>query len=193
MQAAGLSCIVLEAKDRVGGKTQSVRLETGNGVVDVGAAWINNTTQTKMYALFKRFGCETLVQRIQGDEIFRNAKGEVFKTAWPGLPPVDVEQLKVVEKIMEDMEVDSQSIDIFDSTANMHIEDISLSDYFRNKGAHGHSYDFWRAWIRALTGTEPDNIGLVFWLDYVKSCCGVESLLSDGPKGVQYMTNRKGM
>jgi len=88
VQSAGLSCVVLEAKDRVGGKTQSVKMNTGNGMVDVGAAWINDKTQTRMYALYKKFGCEPLVQRMKGAELFRDGKIEATRIPYPGFPPV---------------------------------------------------------------------------------------------------------
>lgn len=189
---AGLSCVVLEAKDRVGGKTCSVKLETSNGTLDIGGAWINDQTQPKMYALFQKYSCEAIVQPTQGDEVFRQ-HGLSKRTAWPGLPPVGEEHQRLIDGIAAAMDTDSTSIDIQDASKNIHIEDISLGEYFRCKGAYGASFDFWRAWIRALTGTEPDAIGLVYWLDYVKSAGGIESLLSDGPRGAQYMTNRHGM
>ena len=46
--ASGLSCIILEARDRVGGKTWSLPLPDGNGTVDLGAAWINDVNQTQV-------------------------------------------------------------------------------------------------------------------------------------------------
>jgi len=39
---AGLSVLVLEAKDRIGGKERSVSND-GNGFIELGAAWINDT------------------------------------------------------------------------------------------------------------------------------------------------------
>jgi monoamine oxidase len=195
VQNAGLSCIVLEAKDRVGGKTFTTKVQNGPGVLDLGGAWINDQTQPRMYALFKKFGFEPIVQRVQGDEVFRsNKSSQIHRTAWPGLPPVEARQREVWTKIAEELDEDCKSIDLHDSTANTHIEDISLGEYFRRKGADegGYAFNFWRAWIRALTGTEPDQIGLVYMLDYIKSAGGVQSLLSDGPDGAQYMTNRRG-
>ena len=188
---AGLSCVVLEAKDRVGGKTCSVKLNQGSGTLDIGGAWINDRTQPKMFALFQKFGCEPVVQPTKGDEVFRQ-DGVSTRTAWPGLPPVGEEHQRLIDAISSSIDVDSANINIQDASANSHIEDISLGEYFRRKGAYSASFDFWRAWIRALTGTEPDAIGLVYWLDYVKSAGGIESLLSDGPEGAQYMTNRQG-
>lgn len=48
VQKAGLSCVVLEAKHRVGGRSRSQKLQTRSGVVDLGAGWIG-TTQEKVY------------------------------------------------------------------------------------------------------------------------------------------------
>lgn len=66
IQKAGLTCVVLEARDRVGGKTWSQPTK-GGSLVDVGAAWINDTNQSKMYALTKRFGLELIEQNTKGN------------------------------------------------------------------------------------------------------------------------------
>lgn len=188
-----VSYVVLEAKDRVGGKTQAVNMDHGPGVLDIGGAWINDTTQPKMYALFQKFGFEALPQRVQGDEVFRyNSSSASSRTTWPGLPAVGAEQQGLFDKVAAELDKDSKSINLQDASANTHIEDISLGEYFRQKGAYGFSFDLWRAWIRALTGTEPDAISLVYFLDYIKSAGGIQSLLSDGDDGAQYMTNRSG-
>ena len=194
VQNAGLSCVVLEAKDRVGGKTLTTTVEHSSGVLDLGAAWINDRTQYKMYALFKKFGCEPIIQRMKGYEVFRMGDSEQsFKTQWPGLPVVEEGQREMFDKIANAMDADCESINVNDSTANGHIEDISLGEYFRQKTSGGFALGFWTAWIHDLTGTDPDDISLVYWLDFVKSAGGIESLLSDGPNGAQYMTNRHGM
>jgi monoamine oxidase len=66
IQRAGFSCVVLEARDRVGGKTWSQPTKDG-GVVDVGAAWINDSNQAHMYALAKRFDLELIEQNTDGN------------------------------------------------------------------------------------------------------------------------------
>jgi len=77
IQAAGLTCVVLEAKDRVGGKTYSVPTGKGSGVVDVGAAWINDTTQRRMYALSQKFGIDVIKQRATGRDIQQQEDGSI--------------------------------------------------------------------------------------------------------------------
>lgn len=75
---AGLSYVVLEAMDRVGGKTLSVPSASNNSApLDLGAAWINNSTQSEIFALSKRFGFDLIVQRTEGNSLFQTAEGDV--------------------------------------------------------------------------------------------------------------------
>lgn len=76
-QQAGLSVAVLEARNRVGGKVWSVPLASGRGVVDLGAAWINNSLQRRVWAYVKRFGLDVVKQRLEGQGVVQFAsKGE---------------------------------------------------------------------------------------------------------------------
>jgi hypothetical protein len=45
--------------------------------VDVGAAWINDTTQRRMYALSQKFGIDVVVQRSTGLNIQQQEDGSV--------------------------------------------------------------------------------------------------------------------
>lgn len=64
---AGLSYLVLEAMNRVGGKTLSLPTPPNNtATVDLGAAWINDSNQSEMFALAKEFGFQLVKQRTEG-------------------------------------------------------------------------------------------------------------------------------
>jgi monoamine oxidase len=65
VQNAGLRVIVLEAKDCIGGKTRTVSND-GKGFIELGAAWINDTNQSEMWAMAQKYGMETVVQRAEG-------------------------------------------------------------------------------------------------------------------------------
>lgn len=78
LHEAGLSYVVLEAMDRVGGKTLSVPPSAGSSArLDMGAAWINNSTQTEMFALSQKFGFDLIEQRSEGNALFQNAGGNI--------------------------------------------------------------------------------------------------------------------
>ena len=73
---AGDTVLVLEARDRVGGKTWSVPLASGRGSVEFGAAWINDTNQRRMWSYVQQFGLEMVQQRAEGNCIMLEQKGK---------------------------------------------------------------------------------------------------------------------
>ncbi|KAJ5539646.1 flavin-containing amine oxidase [Penicillium frequentans] len=71
IQAAGFSCTVVEATDRVGGKTLTLpSKKNGPGVNDLGAAWINDTTQSEMFKLVQHYGIQTEIQMDRGNDVW---------------------------------------------------------------------------------------------------------------------------
>lgn len=80
-QQAGLSVAVLEARDRVGGKVWSVPLASKRGVADLGAAWINDSLQKRIWSYVQEFGLEVVRQRLEGQAVMQTEESEriVFK------------------------------------------------------------------------------------------------------------------
>lgn len=75
-QQAGLSVVVVEARDRVGGKTWSVPLASGRGCADLGAAWINDITQRRIATYARQFNLDTVKQRLGGTAVMQVSKEE---------------------------------------------------------------------------------------------------------------------
>lgn len=83
---AGLKYVVLEGMDRVGGKvlSQPTR-DDGTAPTELGAAWINDTTQSEMYALAKEYGFELVQQPTSGNSFYQSENGQ-FSTLPYGVP-----------------------------------------------------------------------------------------------------------
>lgn len=88
LQQAGISCIVVEARDRVGGKTWSIQPEGTQKTIDVGAAWINDTNQSKVFALAKKLGLETVVQNTTGHVVQEDIDGSKSTFMYGSTPQV---------------------------------------------------------------------------------------------------------
>lgn len=86
--AAGHSCLVLEARDRLGGRTWSQAMPSGEVVVDLGAAWINDTNQSRMIDLARRFGAELIEQNTKGGVVLQRESGELVGFEYGELPKV---------------------------------------------------------------------------------------------------------
>lgn len=80
VHAAGLSCIVLEAKHRIGGRSHSHKLTSGPGIVELGATWINKTTQPKAYALTQKYNLQCAQQYDTGISILQTSDGSVLRS-----------------------------------------------------------------------------------------------------------------
>lgn len=74
-QTAGLSVAVIEARDRVGGKVWSVPLASKRGRADLGAAWINDSMQPKVWAYCEQFDLKVVKQRLEGNAIMQTEDG----------------------------------------------------------------------------------------------------------------------
>ena len=95
---AGFSCVVLESRDRVGGKLWSQPMEGGNGVIELGAGWLNDVNQTKMINLVRRFGLETLEQNTTGNCVHQDTDGSVSSFPYGELPKVTIYQSSIYVK-----------------------------------------------------------------------------------------------
>ena len=67
LRAAGASAVVLEARDRVGGRTLNEPLGDGQ-VVEVGGQWLG-PTQDRIAALARELGVETFSTHVSGERL----------------------------------------------------------------------------------------------------------------------------
>ncbi|OHW96480.1 flavin-containing amine [Colletotrichum incanum] len=90
LRRSGLTCVVLEARDRVGGKTwsQPMQNEGARGVFDLGAAWINDTNQSRMYELAKKYDAELIEQNTDGNCALQDFDGKCVSFPYGELPQV---------------------------------------------------------------------------------------------------------
>ncbi|HEU5037281.1 MAG TPA: flavin monoamine oxidase family protein [Nocardioides sp.] len=93
--AAGRSVVVVEARDRVGGRTEAGRLSDGQWI-ELGGQWIG-PTQDRMYELVAELGLETVPTYNDGDIVFglgrRTGRLPGRKGAVPRLNPFAIADL----------------------------------------------------------------------------------------------------
>lgn len=89
-QQAGLSVVVVEARDRVGGKVWSVPLASGRGCVDLGAAWVNDSLQPRIWSYITRLGLKSTKQRLTGTAIMSETADSRFEFPFGITPNVSI-------------------------------------------------------------------------------------------------------
>ncbi len=94
---AGLDVVVLEARDRVGGRTWNRTLDDGT-VLSVGGTWLG-VGQDRMFALCRELGCDTYPQYERGHHIIRlNGTNHRYTGMIPKINPVAVASLGLAFK-----------------------------------------------------------------------------------------------
>ncbi|OQV06317.1 hypothetical protein CLAIMM_10901 [Cladophialophora immunda] len=191
LQKAGLSCVLLEAKNRIGGRSRSQQLQSGPGIVELGATWINKKTQPKAYATAKRLGLDIVDQYTEGDEVWQFQDGTIVRAS-PGSP----EAAQVIQfnmALCEAIDGGSQDIDIHKFNEFPTNLDVSMETWSESKGL---SDDLSKAAMKfftsAVVGRDPAEIGMHYFLDYIKSGGGFISIATEGEDGAQSLKIKQG-
>ncbi|KAL9621898.1 MAG: hypothetical protein Q9160_003719 [Pyrenula sp. 1 TL-2023] len=190
--------LVLEAKDRVGGKTLSVPTLRG-GFVDLGAAWINDTNQEKIYGVAKRFGVELVKQRAEGWDLYGGGDGEGgeedrgMKKVGFGESVFSPEETKKLGEFVA--HIDSMGAELKDLSPakRKELDNITLQKYCEKHFPHKAVLATAKRGCRGWLGIEASETSTLFFVDYVHRGGGVAILSSDLKDGGQYLRVRKGM
>ncbi|KAF2767799.1 putative flavin-containing amine oxidase [Teratosphaeria nubilosa] len=188
---AGYSCVVLEARDRVGGRTHTKAVSGGDANVELGAAWINDTNQSCMIGLARRFGLDLIEQNIKGKCTLQDAAGELSSFSYGDLPPFDGPTKQSVAFIRDTVEADCQQINM-DDLQHPELDSQTFSAYLLAKGATTAALQTASVWTRAMLGQEPSAISALFFLAYCKAGGGLLQMRSDGKGGGQHLRLKQG-
>ncbi len=195
LQKAGESYVVVEARDRVGGKTYSVDPMGEGKFIDVGAAWINDTNQAKVYELAKSLGLELVTQRTQGSVIQEDLAGVTGLFPYGGTPsnapePNGIENMVYIRTLFEKL---CQQIDIQDPVrSGGKFDKMTLEEWCKSEIKSETASASVNLWTRAMLGLEASEVSALYFLDYAKSGGGLLQMRSDFEHGGQYLRFIKG-
>ncbi len=185
LKHAGRSVVVLEARDRIGGRTEAGKVA---GIdIDLGGMWVG-PTQTALLELASRFKIETyptwLAGRMKGRVADRviEAQGEAFEN-----------EIGLISKVRLGLTL---------AKINRLLKHIDASAPWESEWAARYDRETVASWaareigdvtvrgiidfvVRSVFCAEPDELSLLFFLFYLKSAGGLEVLIQAGPGGAQ--------
>ncbi|NYJ08222.1 flavin monoamine oxidase family protein [Petropleomorpha daqingensis] len=176
LAAAGRSVVVLEARDRVGGRTLNHPLPGGH-VADLGGTWIG-PTQNAVAALAAELGLATFAQVDDGDAVYY---GHGLRTTYPsggptgGAPPDPtilpdlVAVLTLIDQMSTEVPVDAP----WDADSAEEWDSQTLDSWLRSHTASPQTRKVASGAFEALFGAEAREISLLYALWYV-ACAGDE-------------------
>ncbi|KAJ5339252.1 Flavin amine oxidase [Penicillium brevicompactum] len=194
---AGHSVLILEARDRVGGKTCTVSLETG-GCVDLGAAWINDTNQSRMYGYAQRFNLDLVKQNTVGNGLMQDIDGTVIPFAYGSTPPFenesDVQNLNNVRDTIHELSIQARKSLLAD-TENEQVRDldkITLEEFVQSQQGSERTLKMINLWTQVMLGIDSNEISAACFVDYCAKGGGLMQMRSDTKHGGQYLRFRQG-
>ena len=164
---AGASVSVLEARERVGGRTLSTELD--GQVVDLGAQWIGDR-HDKLRALADELGIVHFPQYAKGKKILdRGDKLRTFSGFFPRLPVLALGELGLallkLERYAKRVESPPAEWD-----------QLSLADWLDRNIRRGPAREMLELATQMIFAVEPRELSFLYFLLYVNSGAGLRRL-----------------
>jgi monoamine oxidase len=177
LTAAGASVVLLEARDRVGGRTLNEDLGDGQ-VVEVGGQWIG-PTQDRLAALAQAVGVETYPTYMKGEHLVE-FDGNVRRYTGdnPKLGPhvvADLLQARAkLERLAKRIPLDAP----WEAPGAEELDSQTFWSWMRRNIYTRAGRTMMEIAIEAVWAAEPKDVSLLHVLFYTRSGNGLDSLLS---------------
>ncbi len=172
---AGLSVVVLEARDRVGGRTHSI--DVNGSRIDVGGQWIG-PGQKSMYALVEELGLETHPTPVGGRQILdRAGKVSGYAGTIPKLGPIHLVQLQWALTLINRVSGRVPPDRPWDTPDAAELDAITVDAWVRKWIPSSEVRALLRPTMRTVLGADPGEISLLHFAWYVSSAGGFMPLV----------------
>jgi monoamine oxidase len=183
LRAAGREVVVLEARDRVGGRTLNESI--GNGkVVEIGAQWVG-PTQDRLYALIAELGLETFPTHTEGKNLFeRRGRVRPYSGTIPRANPAGLAEVGLAMSRINRMAAKVSPEAPWTAPRASEWDSQTFATWMRRHVRTRSARDILRLAIIGVWAAEPEDISLLHVLFYVR-CAGSLELLTDTEGGAQ--------
>jgi monoamine oxidase len=176
------SCLVLEARDRVGGRTFTQKL--GKDWVDLGGQWIG-PTQDRLAALARELDVPIFPQHHEGKKLLSwGGKISSFKGSLPWLSLATQLELGLLDLRVKRFGKTFPADAPWNARRAAEWDGETVESWKRRHLRAGGSRLFLDIVVRAVFTSEPRDLSFLYFLSYIKSGHGLEMLTSI-PGGAQ--------
>jgi monoamine oxidase len=174
---AGASVLVLEARDRVGGRVLNRPLG-GGAVVEVGGQWIG-PTQGRINALVDHLGLERYETYNRGYNQFefRNRLSR-YKGAIPRINPLVLADIAQVQGRLDRMARQVPLDAPWSAPKAAEWDSLTVAAWLRRKAHTKGALAFFQLICEAVWAAHPSDLSLLHFLFYTHSGGGIERLIS---------------
>ena len=174
LQQAGKEVVILEARERVGGRVKGGTL--AGRPVDVGGMWVG-PTQTKLLELLKEHGLHTTPQFEQGKAISEiNGKRIYPEGEGTGLDP---DAQREYERLVAEMNRLSAQVPLdepWNAPTAKQLDELTVEQWLRSNTKNADTLEFLRLSIRTVFTTDPFQMSFLYFLFFLHSGDNFETL-----------------
>jgi monoamine oxidase len=180
LQQAGAHVVVLEARDRVGGRSFTVTMTDG-AWVDLGAQWVG-PPQDRFLALIKEMGCETYPSPYDGKWIQR---GILNRNAYDRISregPGGYAGGRLVKAAFDQLDRLAAKLDPQRPWAYPDAERLdatTLAEWLRQNIHNENARRFVATEVSSAASASPGEVSILHTLFLIKSCRGLDLLFGD--------------
>jgi monoamine oxidase len=183
LRAADADVIVLEARDRVGGRTLNEPIGDGN-VVEIGAQWVG-PTQDRLYALIDELGLETFPTWTKGKSLFeREGRVRTYSGTIPPAYPAGLVEVGLAMRRLNRMAAEVPLGAPWTAREAERWDAETFETWMRRNIRTQAARDILRLAIIGVWAVEPRDVSLLHVLFYIGSA-GTLELLTDAEGGAQ--------
>ena len=174
---SGLDVMVIEARDRSGGRLDNHRFANGD-IVDIGGQWIG-PGQDRCYRLLAELGGASFPLFNQGDNLFHfNGATRRYKGTIPKLNPVYLAELGWLMWRFEHLAAQIDPNDPMSHPRAIEWDSRTLHSWLQSNCISETAFDIFATGVSAVFAAEPRDISLLHALFYARSGKSWNHLLS---------------
>jgi monoamine oxidase len=180
LKQAGARVVLLEARNRVGGRSWSVTMHDGT-FVDWGGQWVGSS-QERFYALIKEMGCETYPSPNFGKTLQRG----IIDT--DQYYPIDEQKdepypgSNLVYPIYNKLDALAEAVDVNAPWAHpeaARLDAVTFAEWLRQNVEHESARRMVGTEVGSVPSASPEEISILHLAWLIKSCHGIDQLFTD--------------
>lgn len=179
VRAAGATVAVLEARDRVGGRTLNEEIGSG-AIAEIGGQWVG-PQQTRILELISELGLETFESYDEGASLFeRRGKMRSYAGTIPKVSPLALAETGAALARLDRM---ARTIDPerpWEARRAGRWDEQTFATWMRRSVRTPTARDLIRLGIRSVWAAEPEDLSLLHVLFYIRSAGSFNILLDTG-------------
>jgi len=169
--------VLLEARDRVGGRAMAHTFENGD-TVDVGGQWVG-PGQDRLYALIRELGRDIYPLWDEGDRLL-NSRGKLsrYRGTIPGLPPHVLLSVHMMMERFDRMAAEIDPAKPWTHPRAMEWDRMTVAEWMRQQSWSRRARDVFAVGIGAVFAAEPHDVSLLHALFYARAGSSLDNLVS---------------